>query len=241
MKRLFTLISFSFITMGFAANAQSFSISDTVRSTPSGFTNIMNTFNNLTSGNLKVDWKVVATDFPADWLFRSDTINRIGLCDNMLCYSLGNVWPSATTQVTDNYAPGRGDMHIQVDISSSTSTGTHYLTLRLYNNADSNDSATTTYLVSKSPTAVTGLSKSNDESIFLYPNPAFNEININFPATLDVKSVGIYNNIGRMVTSFKVAVNTPTFNIDNLQGGLYFARLMSTSGDVVATLRFTKQ
>src|ERR1700748_1230987 len=65
--------------------AQSFSIQhDTVYATVSSLSNISDPVINNSNSSITVNWNIVATNFPSDW------INQLGVCDNNGCYNTNN-------------------------------------------------------------------------------------------------------------------------------------------------------
>jgi hypothetical protein len=238
MKRFILLLSFVAGTT-LVGNAQTFSFgSDTVYNTPLlGTSNdIHSDVNNLTSGNIKILWKVISSDFPTDWLGSST-----GMCDNNLCYPVRSIWPGSSRQTSENYASGRGTFKLQMTLTGASSPGTHYLTIRGYNAADTTDSVTTTFAITRSTVSVPGLSRTFNEEVTLYPNPAGNDVNIVFDGYTDVNIISLYNNIGRVVAVYKVNGNSANLSLDNVPTGIYFARLVNSHGTTVATRKFTKQ
>jgi hypothetical protein len=83
--------------------------------------------------------------------------------------------------------------------------------------------------------------KTTDETL-LYPNPAVQEINIVYSAQANIKSIAIYNIIGRILTVYKVSDNnSANLQLENIPSGVYFVRLFNSSGEAVVTKKFTKQ
>jgi hypothetical protein len=241
MKKVILFITTLF-TLSTAVKAQTFTFQDTVYCTPTGtgLSSFYNEINNTSStDSIIVDWKIIYTDFPNDWLNWSGGGMRNGICDNRTCYQFRATMVGAT-QRSLKYAPGRGDFHLQTqDFNTTTSGGTHYITVRFFNIANG-DSATTTFAVSHSTASVSSVSKINDD-VVLYPNPAVNEVNILFNSYTDIRNIAIYNNIGRLVTVYKTTGSSANLNIESLPSGSYFARLVNDKGEISSTRRFTKQ
>lgn len=237
MKKLFLLLSLGFGLLGASvSNAQTFSFSrDTVFYTITGGTD--NIYNNLnitaSAAPLTLRWSVIGTNFPSDWLAAT------GICDNVLCYPNSSLWPSGDAQTTSPFAAGTGGFHM-VFTGSLTTTGTHYYTVRMTNMSTMESHNATFALTAVGPTAVPTVANSI-ENVSLYPNPANNEVNIIFEKNADVKTIALYNNIGRIVAVYKTTGNSANLNLENLPSGIYFARLANTQGSLVATRKFTKQ
>lgn len=245
MKKTFIfIIFFAFLSIGSNKMfAQAFSVAhDTIISNyinGSGVGNVQNNFA-ISSGASPVilRWGVIATDFPADWM------NGSGICDNSNCYGLSSLWPSGTLKTSMSYSnvSGGGDFHLQLNMPSGTTLGSYFVTVRIYNQADtssSNTIATETFMINNYPTGVPTVKQADE--IILYPNPAQNEVNVVFDGNSDIKSVSIYNLIGKQVSLYRVIGNSANLNIESLPTGIYFVRLHNSHGDVVLTRKFTKQ
>ena len=214
--------------------AQSFTMQhDTVSFGTGGLYNAMNELTNPSAtAPITIQWRIVGTDFPADWKTNS------GICDAVNCYTSATVYSGANFSCI--YNPGIGDFHLQMDHGSTTSTGTHYVKVLLNNAAIPTDTALVTFIVSKIPASVTSANSVRD--IAVYPNPAINELNVVYDASADIKSIAVYNIIGRALTVYKVTNNSSAnLKLDNIPSGVYFIRLMNSAGEIVGTKKFTKQ
>ena len=240
MKKIFTLIAGLFLFSA-GINAQSFTIADTVRSTPVCSVTVLDPVTNTSTVSDTITWKVVACDFPSDW-------NQLfSICDNFTCISNGpptanTLWPTATSHTSMAYMPSAtGDFHMIVDLTTATTNGTHYVTVRLNNASVPADTALTTFVITKGSTGVQYFPRSSDDIVF-YPNPAHDEINVVYSTASDVKNISIYNIIGKLLAVYKVTdSNSANLNLENIPSGIYFARLMNSQGNVVCTRKFTKQ
>jgi Secretion system C-terminal sorting domain len=234
MKKLFTFITGILLLYSTGnLSAQSFTVAhDTVRiSDPSGLTLVPDDIT-PTSGSVSLRWQVVACNFPADW-------NNWGVCDNNLCYSSSNLWPSMAYKFSSAYT-GTGDFHLQINLDAATTLGCYYVKVRINNTGITTDTATEVYVVCKThPTATPVITSVND--VTLYPNPATDEVNVVFDANADVKNIAIYNIIGKMMSVYKVNGNSANMSLENMPGGIYFVRLVNSAGNIVATKKFTKQ
>ncbi len=188
------------------------------------------------SSPVTLKWYVCATNFPADW------IANCGICDNTLCFPMSGLWPSgsAATKTTSPYTiSGTHDFHLQLNLGSVTTTGTYYVKVRLNNSAIPGDTATQTYIVSRSPASVSTINAvAND--IMLYPNPAHTDINIQFGSGSGIAALSVYNIIGKAVAAYKVAGTSANINLEALQSGVYFVRMSNAQGELVATRKFVK-
>lgn len=237
MKKVFTLLSLFVAVASARVSAQiTFSVAhpDTTNVTAGGsFSADNNITNPSATDNITIQWRVSATNWPADWL------TTLGVCDMNGCYASADIWPSALKECV--YAPGAGDFHVQADLSSVSTPGPYYLRIKL-NRKDGavGDTVMETYIIGKSVSA-SNIVKSNS-NIVLYPNPATNSVNLVYEASADIKNIALYNIIGRQINLFRPTDNSSAnLNIDGIPAGIYFVRLINSRGDVVATRKFTKQ
>ena len=188
-------------------------------------------------------WKVVASDFPADW------INVGAICDNRACVFTTTLWSptsgTGATEISHAYGvahtdtPG-GDFHMLIGFSDTSSLGCHYLTVRMHNQLVPADTATETYIICNSPLGVTTASRSKDD-IILYPNPVHDEIHLFCNAAADIKKLTLYNAAGNVSGVYNVTGNNTSLHIGELPPGLYFSLLTDSKGAVIATKKFTKK
>lgn len=239
MKKFITLLSLAgALFAGGSTYAQSISVQhDTVTLSGAGSQEASNYIINNTTTPVILEWKVISTNFPSDW------IANTGVCDNNTCVS-GSVLLT-TTYETSPYAASitNGMFKLQIDLataSGTTTTGTHYIRVRINNKFASTDTAIQTYIVTKTTTSVKVVKSTGD--VTMYPNPATTALNLVYEASADIKNIAVYNIIGKQVNMFRVGGNTSaSLNVENLSAGIYFVRLMNSNGEVVATRKFTKQ
>jgi Secretion system C-terminal sorting domain len=234
MKKVFTLFITTLFLYG-AASAQSFTMqSPTDTCYPTGLINC-NDGVNVTTGTPTLQWKMIATNVPADWQ------SGIGICDNFQCYPWSTMWPSMAVKTSNPYSAGLGDFHAQVGLDAATTLGCYYVKVRLDNQAITTDTAIVTFVFCKlHPTSAPTVTAVSNE-VTLYPNPASNEVNVLFDAGMDVKNIAVYNIIGKMMSVYKVAGSSANLSLDNMPSGIYFVRLVNSQGNIVSTKKFTKQ
>jgi hypothetical protein len=241
-KILLFCLSVGFFFMGNISNAQIFTVqADTVFANVSGFSAVPDKITVGTSlAQQRIVWKVDGskTNFPTDW----KTSAALGICDNRSCYTNSNDTLINGTLFTSNYyLPGvMADFHLSLDLSAATTLGTYYLTVVMRDTA-SLQTKNIVFVITKSAAAVPTVSMTEDE-VVTYPNPARNELNVLFSKEADVKTIAVYNLIGKVINVYKTTVdNSAMLDIRNLPSGLYFIRLMNGNGGVVATRKFTKE
>lgn len=231
MKKLVLLIA---VTLGITtAKAQSFSIpQDTVFMFTSGSAELHTTVNNLTNSPLTVNWRMLSHSFDANW-------SSGGICDNITCYDWSNV-SGGSSQTTDAIAANTNmDLKVILDGTTAANGSRAWVTLRVTDPATMLNK-TVTYVAMKAPTSVNNVSK-NEDNLTLYPNPAINNVNVVFDASLNVKNIAIYNLIGKAVKVYKVNGNSAKLEINDVPSGIYFVRLINAQGQIVATRKFTHQ
>ena len=105
----------------------------------------------------------------------------------------------------------------------------------------SGSSKTLTYIAYASSTGIKTTSSSDD--VVLFPNPAREAVNVIFDGRAGVKTIAIYNLIGKMVSPvYKPSGNNSAkIDVNEMPAGVYFIRLMDGQGRVVATRRFVHQ
>lgn len=220
------------------ASAQSFTIDkDTVKGVASdNGAKLISTINNNTPGSIKVDWKVISHNIPAA---PSAWNTEFGLCDNQYCYVSGIL--SGSTQTSLDIAAG-GNMHMYISygpgIASATTFGPYYVTAEV---SQGSTKDTVTFIVNKWATSVNNVATRSADNVVLYPNPVRDDLNIVFTGMNEVKSLGIYNLIGKQVSAYKVNGTSASVNVESMPAGIYMLRLMDGQGRVVAVRKFNKQ
>lgn len=191
---------------------------------------------NTTPGAIKLDWKIISTNIPAA---PSVWNSEFGLCDNQYCYVSGIL--SGSTQTTlDIPAGGTMPMYISygMGIAAATTFGPYYVTTEV---SQGSTKDTVTYIVNKWTTSVNNVASKSADNVVLYPNPVRGDLNVVFAGMNEVKSLGIYNLIGKQVSAYKVNGTSASVSMDNMPSGIYMLRLMDGQGRVVAVRKFNKQ
>ena len=226
-------------------NAQTFTVQhDTVYQTYAPG-NINDFITNISSSNIYIKWRVTDCDFAADWLVDS----VFGICDNASCRfnSSDQLWNPTTRSgsvfTSATYAPSVvGDFHLSLDLTLA-SPGTHHVTINLIDGTGGLGaySKQITFYITKASTGVPTISNGSND-LLIYPNPAHDELNVVYDPSADVKTIAVYNIIGKVMTVYKVSDPAgANLNIENIPSGIYFVRFMNSHGEAVVTRRFTKQ
>lgn len=236
MKKAILLIIMCIVTSPIVI-AQSFTTeADTVKGTIYSYLNLHNNITNLTSSPIKITWRIINSDFPASWKLDS----LLGICDNIACRpNINNQLFSQTFTSGDYDANATGDFHLQMNKYnySHVESGMHYITIEL---KEGSTTRNVTFFVTKYPTGVTSITRTMD-NIFIYPNPAKNEVNVIFDRDMKVMYIGVYNLIGKVVAIYKVNGNNAKLNLENTPSGIYFIRLSDSEGHILATRKFIRE
>ncbi len=247
-KILFLLFGAASFLSSFMLEAQTFSIpsdpTDTVY-TPAlgGAYTVYQNIKNITGNNLQIRWKVVACNFPADWL------STLQICDRSDCRPASLLW-NATTGTGPAYTPTyhANSAHdstelfdVAVDLSSVTSTGTSYfITINMVDQGPGNYTKNLTIFFNRQNVAVNNVATSASD-LLMYPNPAKDELNVVYTGVPDIKNIAVYNIIGKVIAVYHVNESSANLNLENVPSGIYFVRLLNSQGNVVVTKKFTKQ
>jgi hypothetical protein len=249
-KILLSLFVMFGLAASFVARSQSFTMqyaNDTVYTSIATSAAPADYIKNLTGGNITVRWHVLGTDasFPSDWL----TAAAFGICDNFTCRgnTSNSLWNASTgiggmfysTYYSNATHDSAASFSLSLDFSSVASFGTHWIKVNIKDTA-SGDQRTVTFIINKIPTAVPAVNNMVTE-VTLYPNPAHSELNAVYDASADIKTIAVYNVIGKAMMVYRVNNTSANLNIENLPSGVYFVRMVNSEGNVVATKKFNKQ
>ncbi|MBL7719282.1 MAG: T9SS type A sorting domain-containing protein [Flavipsychrobacter sp.] len=245
MKRL--LLGLVTLTALFAnttkVDAQTFTTAHDTVWTTYNTTGPLDIHNDITvpqGGNpIYVKWSVTATDFSTVPSWSADS--NVSVCDNYNCYTnfLGYLL-GGNVYMSDAYAVGQtGLFKLTVNIPNGAN-GTHYVTINMKDSMSAYNK-NVTFMVTKYPVSTSSVRKSAPQEISLYPNPASDDLNVVFDDYDNIKSIAVYNVIGKAMIVYKVNGNSAKMDISKLPNGVYFIRLSDNKGQVVGTKRFTKQ
>ncbi len=76
-------------------------------------------------------------------------------------------------------------------------------------------------------------------SISIYPNPATNYISINNDE--NVKSITIFNLVGRKLKTFKDIQKNEQYDVTTLPNGMYLVQVTDFSNKIITTQRISKR
>lgn len=235
-KFLLTISCLLTLFAGQKASAQSFTLEggDTVKANGTGAIHIDNLIKNNTASSLTLSWIVTNSSVPTGWEFD-------GMCDNNTCYtSLSYI--TSNPQTTAAIAAGAkiSQFYASFDATNASNGSTAFITAKITDPASPNNPKYATFIATKSATGVVSVIKSDDE-VTLYPNPARNNLNVVFNENAGVKTIAVYNLIGKPVSTFRVSGASAQLDISDIPSGVYFIRLMDAQNRVLATRKFTRQ
>jgi hypothetical protein len=209
----------------------------------------INAYNGIKSGssnNVVIRWNVMSATFGTGW-------SGDGICDNYKCYTSGdNVYGGLTSFVSnpyDNSAFPSGsingsthDFHSVFAVDNSIAPNNSYSVVRVSAmDTVGKTSRTLTFIAYKGSLKVETFSSSDD--VVLFPNPARDAVNVIYDDKAGVRTIAVYNLIGKLMGPiYKPSSNSSAkIDLDDMPTGIYFLRLMDGQGRVVATRRFTRQ
>ena len=232
---------FAFLSCGlFAFNnagAQSFSTqspTDTVEATYGGTgSTSLDIYNNIkaTTGSVTIKWHVTYVNLNG-W-------GTDGICDNYQCYGSGTTVFSGAPRVSHAYNSNAYSLFHVTFIADNAAVGNSAVITVMLEDTVNNYSKSITFIANK--TAPTGISNMNttDDAIRLYPNPAHEAVNVTFDAAMDVRSVAVYNLIGKAVSVFKTNGTSARLDLSDVPAGIYLLRMANSNGQIVATRKFS--
>jgi hypothetical protein len=213
--------------------------------------NVVNGIRSGSSSDVWLRWNVIgsATNFGPGW-----DISGSGVCDNINCRFPGgpdgNIFLNNFQYKSDAYTnaafPLGGaentlhDFHVQFGANNPPNGSSAVVRVNAYDTV-SQTSRTLTFIAYKGSLGVTNFSSSDD--VVIYPNPAHEVVNVLYDAKAGVKTIAVYNLIGKLVGPIYRPTSTTSAHLElnDMPTGVYFLRLMDGQGRVVATRRFTRQ
>lgn len=239
MKKILLLICGMSVLLAGKLNAQSFVPQSGTKDTMTAYYHngedelFVNNYLKSTSANpVYVRWHVTSYNLSTGWGFD-------GFCDNNTCYPMGVL--SGGNQVSNAYSQSYGDFHVIFSGLNSVPVGSFSYVKANVRDTVSGSSRDLTFIGYKAALGVTSTITSYDD-VTLFPNPAREAVNVIFDEKAGVKTIAIYNLIGKVLNVYKPTDNgSAKLDIDNIPAGVYFLRLMDGKGHILATRRFTRQ
>lgn len=242
MKRKFTLLVAPLLyTISLFASVPTFTFSPSKQVNANFSCNILEESDvsiiSATQG-LNLAWTIIENTLPQD-----TSCIYTQLCDNQLCYT--TLPPSGDLDPL-NMGLNNNVFKLGVDPKNYVAGGV--LKIRVYEEGNTSNADTLTYIVSGCPTGGVCLTSIKEENLNLerlisvYPSPARDVLTIKFSEIdlINNKPVVFYNILGEKVMSMRLnKAELNKINISTLSAGIYFVRYESESGKMV-TKKFYK-
>lgn len=241
MKK-FTLIAALFVSLISlnSAQAQSFTIDkDTTRGAfsplGSGVVEPKVLIATTSKTAIQVDWRISHFSKDPGWAYEST-------CDNSLCYYDPSLidGTTKTTSALFNIDSPAFYLKVAFDGNAAANGSKSMATIDL--SVGGGPIQKVTFIATKGTSGIVTTVKS-DEEISIFPNPASNYIDVKYSSASDVKTIAIYNLIGKVVNVFKVTDKNSAhceFNAD-MPSGIYIVRISDSKGNIIATRKITHQ
>ncbi len=180
------------------------------------------TVKNRTNGTIKVLWTREILELPLDW--------NTYICDANYCYSpdLGKCPDNFPNIIKTN-----DSTILDVYVTDNGTDGQAHIVIWVFEKEDTSKKLRVDYLFNK----VVSNNEVKNIEIKVYPNPAFNDLFIDFNQGLS--KIDLYSMLGNKVASFK-AMQRKSYDISPLMDGLYFVKLIGTNEQVLHTLKLQK-
>jgi len=149
----------------------------------------------------------------------------LAVCDNIQCYDT-NVY----TQIF--YVTKGGKANFDVHAYPYGIDGSSIAKIKVYRISDMSDSVVNTYTFNAVKNGA-GIKKAKTVSFEVYPNPAKDELTVNFESTKAVE-MRIFNVLGVEIMKYIHTNNESKINVSQLQAGVYFIKFIDESGKAYA-------
>lgn len=181
---------------------------------------------NLSNQSLELRWEIKKTNLSEGW--------QAVVCDQQ-CYT--SLVQSKTFKLQANEV-----LHdFKVSFRPNGKEGMGHLELLLYVDGEKQDnpqSITFSAAAKSNHTGVTGVARETGAPK-IYPNPVteFMSLKDDYEA---VKTVEVYNVVGRQLQRFSVSHAGQKYDVSRLPRGIYMVRMLDESGNIIRTQRVSK-
>ena len=212
---------------------------DTVIANFNGATtlNVLNALKSGGSTSVVVSWRVTDYQF-------APGMGSEGFCDNKLCQDSAHAL-SGAVYTSNPYSTAWGDFHALFKDYGAANNTASWVKVNVTEGTPGTIGGmqrTLVFIARKNNTTSIGNTNREENSVNVFPNPARDFVNVVFDKDADVKTIAVFNLIGKTMRVFRPADNNSAkLDLDNIPSGVYFLRLMNSAGQVVATRRFTRQ
>ena len=187
------------------------------------------------ASGIDVAWERLLEDVPEGW--------TTAVCDPNQCYAPFADEPlgPGSVLIPFNMSPGETvageNFYVQFVPNGIPGSGT--VRLSVYEVGNPNNSLVCSFSFDA---LTTGLSSPlSSPGISFNPNPVRSELRVQTPASQAVRSVEVYNVVGKLVSRHDLGGDRTQFQLDlsALKEGMYFARLLNASGELLESKRFS--
>lgn len=212
---------------------------------------VVNGIRSGSTNDVWLRWNVIgsATNFGPGW-----DMSTSGVCDNIVCHfpggPEGNIFQNNyqyKSNAYDNSAFPIGgaentphDFHVVFTANNPPNGSSAVVRVNVLDTV-SMTSRILTFIAYKGSLGITNLSSS--DAVVLYPNPAREAVNVVYDEKAGVRTIAVYNLIGKLVGPLyrPLSAGSARIDVSDMPAGVYFLRLMDAQGRVIATRRFTHQ
>ncbi len=221
---------------------------------------------NISKDTLSLTWTNITdeTTNPEEWIL-------VGVCDNTLCRFEYGEWYYGKPERTNVVEPNTSFMmqvHIYAPNNGSNGTGIYKIKISTENQTDTieykrskeidsslksiskrdkrlseNHTDTIVYMLTKEQGSSVKAISIEDKSVFIYPNPAAQDIKVYADPALKGKQMNIINMVGCQL--MKVPINSnrevAEVNIASLAPGMYILQIAGENGKIVTSRKFIKK
>ena len=195
------------------------------------------TIKNITDDPISLRWvHEISPDCNANWTFP--------VCDNNSCYD-----ESISSNVNSSFnipamlGAGEESTLFSLHVKPKGAAGCCTVKLHFYSMTDFNTIIETIDFdvrINDSECELVSVSEETAAALRIFPNPITDYFQIEGNHNQDVKSLVVYNLLGRKVRAFD-AVNNTRFDMSGLPQGIYLVSMMDQEGGVIKTTRISRQ
>ncbi|MEP7195592.1 MAG: T9SS type A sorting domain-containing protein [Saprospiraceae bacterium] len=183
-----------------------------------------NLIRNQSAGLLYLLWKREDVTVPLEW--------EPTVCDNVNCYY--TLIKRCPVENINEIVKG-GSMLADVHVYDAGVPGSAYVRLEVYERDDTTSKISIDYLFNKESV---GTNSIRNISLRMYPNPATNTFNVDY--NTGINRIELYSILGTKIQSFNTEPSK-SYDISNLEDGIYLVKFITTEGRVLKTLRLQKK
>jgi hypothetical protein len=185
---------------------------------------------------IDVAWERLLEDVPEGW--------TTAICDPNQCYAPFADEPLGPGSVLIPFSMNPGETvlgdYFYVQFVPYGIPGNGTVRLRVYEVGNPNNSIVCSFAFDALSTGLS--SPAVSPGISFHPNPVRSELRVQTPANQAVRTVEVYNVVGKLVNRYDLGAERTQFQLDlsALKEGMYFARLINASGNLLGSKRFSK-